>query len=120
MFPGVYAKITENVKTWIKTVTTGTQDDCDRDYFFWRKMKKSADFEADDYDSQEEEEDQSNPIKIGKNVDNRRAKVRSSEMSKRVKAVESAGGKKSSIPKEENDLSYVRRLLALLQAQGKM
>ena len=39
-------------------MTTGTQDDCDRDYFFWRKLKQSADFEADDYDSQEEEEDQ--------------------------------------------------------------
>ena len=38
MFPGVYAKITDNVKKWIKDMTTGTQDNCyqSRDYFFWR------------------------------------------------------------------------------------
>ena len=42
--------------------------------------------------------------------------VKSSEMSKGVKA----GQKQSSNPINVNDLSYVRRLLALLQAQGKM
>ena len=92
-----------------------------------RKMKKSADFEADDYDSQDEEkEDQTDPLNIkneaNKKVKNsRRPKVITSKTSKGVKAGESVDKKQTLNPKgEKNELSYVRRLLALLQAQGKM
>ena len=109
-------------------MASGTQDDCNRgggvDYAerrAWgrakrRKMKKSADFESDDNDSQDEEEDQTSPVKVGKNLEKGRVKAKSSEMSKGVKA----GKKQSSNPKNVNDPSYIRRLLALLQAQGKM
>ena len=124
MFPGVYAKITDNVKKWIKTVTTGTQDECNssRDYMERiRKMKKSADFDADDLDSKDDEEDKTNQenIKTGANqkLDTIRAVVRASEGDKPDDSVEK---QQSSNPKRENDLSYVRQLLALLQAQGKM
>ena len=127
LFPGVYAKITENVKTWINTVANGTQDDCDRDYFLWRKMRQSADFEADDFNSQDEEEDQTNPVEVNntpnKNIkQNKNAKVRTRKNSKGVQADESVtvNRKQSLNPKRENDSSYVRRLLALLQAQGKI
>ena len=117
MFPGVYAKITKKVKEWIQSVTTGTQDECNRDYFFWKNMKKSADFEEEDYDSK----DEVNPVKIktraNKNVDNNRAKVRTS---KKPKGVDAADRKQSLNQKKEDNLSYVRRLLALLRTQGKI
>ena len=123
IFPGVYAKITEDVKKWIKAVATGTQDECNsRDYFLWKKMKKSADFEEENFET--EDEDQYNPGNIKtsqqrakKNMDNNRTKIRTT---KKPKGVNATNRKQSLKQKKENNLSYVRRLLALLQTQGKM
>ena len=75
-----------------------------------RKMKKSNDFEAEDVKTTDD--DQINPV-----TDNSRAKVKTSEG---VDPADSVDRKQSSNRKKENDLTYVRQLLALLQAQGKM
>ena len=90
-------------------------------------MRKSADFEADDFNSQDEEEDQTNQVEVNntpnKNIkQNKNSKVRTRKMSKGVRVDESVAVNRnqSLIPKRENDSSYVRRLLALLQAQGKI
>ena len=90
-------------------------------------MRKSADFEADDFNSQDEEEDQTNPVEVNNTTNenikqNYKSKVGTRKMSKGVKADKSVAvnRKKSLNPKRENDSSYVRRLLALLQAQGKI
>ena len=52
LFPGVYAKITLEVREWIKEVASRTQEDCSqgRDYGFWRNMKKSADVMTNDFE----------------------------------------------------------------------
>ena len=105
MFPGVYAKITKKVKEWIQSVTTGTQDECNasQDYvdrIRLKKMKKSADFKSDDLDTKDEE-DQTNRVNKKTVASNKVDKSRADQ-------------------KNEINLSYVRRLLALLQSQGKV
>ena len=84
-----------------------------------KKMKKSDDFEAEDVKTNDD--DQINPVTIKtgakKNVDNSRTTVKTSEG---VDPADSVDRKQSSNGKKENDLSYVRQLLTLLKAQGKM
>ena len=87
-------------------MTTGTQDECNasRDYadrIRLKKMKKSADFKSDHFDTKDEE-DQTNRVNIKTAANNNVDKSRANQK------------------KEDNNLSYVRRLLALLRTQEKM